>query len=559
MANISSINGNPIVLGASGIENNTIDDDKLIQRGGILDAVSHLYTSVELDVESMLTGAYNNDTHLSGDYINTWRYVVDACRTVTISMVTSAYYNIYTFLDSDLNIVGYRRAESSATISMEVPVPSNAKYLCVCSSNPAASITAVTGYVGKAMNELASGYKVLEHSEYVYGQYVNGLFAASNSMNSAKYDVRNCESVRIKATQTQWADIYCFVDSSGNVLTRKQATSSSAIDVIVSVPTNAVWLYVSTSLPWANIESVSGWSTLRQDFSVSSDSCWAGKKIVWLGTSIPAGGAYGDETAINYPKLVGKILGAHVYNEAVGESQIANRARSRESTSNPYGFAGNFIQTSRCLTNTTEQMQWVVDHYDDTSVFTTGTVSEMTDELAERILSNGYEQKIGKYLTRENEPDLWVFDHGHNDWWTLEHGADQYSDDDPYSIYNFRGGMNMLINYILEFNPKAKIVIIGEYENQLRPLVAQAQQAIADDWSIPIMPLWSLLGWSQKTVNTKGYWNNNGFWVYGSTASEKTMLNIALRDGIHPHSDSSGETLRKEARIIAQWLSNNVS
>ena len=567
MANIKSIGGNPIVpasvedgsITTAKLADGAVTDAKLAQTGGVLDAVSHLYENKTLDVESMLYGAYNNGSFITGNYINTWRYVVDSCHEVTISMTTSAYYNIYTFLDASMNIISYRRAESAASTSITVSVPDNAKYLCVCSSNPAANIASVTGYVSKAMDELASGYVDLEHTEFVYGQYVNGSFVASNYMNSAKYDVRNYESVRVKATQTQYDDIYCFVDSSGNVLTHNQSTSSSAISIIVPVPTDAVWLYVSTSLPWVNIESVSGWRTLRQDLSIATGSCWAGKKIVWLGTSIPAGGAYGDETTINYPKLVGEILGADVYNEAVGESQITNRATSRESTINPYGFSSNFTQASRCLTNTTEQMQWIIDHYNDTSVFTSGTVGEMTDELAQRILSNGYEQKIGKYLTRKNEPDLWVLDHGHNDWWTLEHGSDQYSDDNPYSIYNFRGGMNMLINYILEFNPKARIIIIGEYENQLRPLVAQAQQAIADDWSIPIMPLWSLLGWSQKTINTKGYWNANGIWVYGSTASEKTMLNIALRDGIHPHSDSSGETLRKEARIIAQWLSNNVS
>lgn len=535
-----------------------VTDAKLAQTGGVLDDVAHLYESKVLDVESMLTGAYNNDTHLSNNYINTWRYVVDSCREVIISMTTSAYYNIYTFLDASMNIISYRRAESAASINMTVSVPKNAKYLCVCSSNPAVNITSVTGYVSKAMNELASGYVDLEHAEFVYGQYVNGSFANSNYMVSAKYDVRNYESVRIKATQTQYADIYCFVDSSGNVLTHKQATSSTETNIIVPVPTDAVWLYVSTSQPWVNIESVSGWRTLRQDFNIITDSCWAGKKIVWLGTSIPAGGAYGWLTTLNYPKLVGEMLGADVRNEAVGESQIANRAASRESTANPYGFSTNFTQASRCLTNTTEQMQWIIDHYNDSSVFTSGTVSEMTEELSDQILSNSYQTKIDKYLTRAEEPDLWVFDHGHNDWWTLEYGV-QYDPADPYSVYNFRGGMNMLIKHILDYNPKSKILIIGEYENELRPLIAQAQQAIADDWSIQILPLWSMLGWSQRTVSTKGSWNSNGIWVYGSTASERTLLACALADGIHPHSDKSGETLRYEARTIAKWLDSNVT
>ena len=39
MANISSINGNPIVVGTSGIANGAVTDAKLAQAGGVLETV----------------------------------------------------------------------------------------------------------------------------------------------------------------------------------------------------------------------------------------------------------------------------------------------------------------------------------------------------------------------------------------------------------------------------------------------------------------------------------------------------------------------------------------
>ncbi|MFN0293669.1 hypothetical protein [Pedobacter helvus] len=49
---------------------------------------------------------------------------------------------------------------------------------------------------------------------------------------------------------------------------------------------------------------------------------------MWFGTSIPAQG---------YPEIVGRILGAKVYNEAVGSSGV--RGGKKETSNNdPYGW-----------------------------------------------------------------------------------------------------------------------------------------------------------------------------------------------------------------------------
>lgn len=81
MANISSINGNPIVLGASGISNNVVTDAKLAQTGGVLSRVSELsdflgvrgmsaFTIESGSSHSSLLDAVENLNISSGDTFN---------------------------------------------------------------------------------------------------------------------------------------------------------------------------------------------------------------------------------------------------------------------------------------------------------------------------------------------------------------------------------------------------------------------------------------------------------------------------------------------------------
>ena len=102
--------------------------------------------------------------------------------------------------------------------------------------------------------------------------------------------------------------------------------------------------------------------------------------------------------------------------------------------------------------------------------------------------------------------------------------------------------------------------MIGHYENQLYPDIAKNQLKIADYWSVPIMKLWSILGWSQKYVKTNGNWVN-GYWDADArdNPAYMTELNIALADGLHPGSDLSGNTLRYEAKHIEKWIKNFIS
>ena len=98
--------------------------------------------------------------------------------------------------------------------------------------------------------------------------------------------------------------------------------------------------------------------------------------------------------------------------------------------------------------------------------------------------------------------------------------------------------------------------MIGHYENQLFT-GTKYQEAIAKNWEIPLLKLWEVTGWTQNVITTKGGWVNH-FWEKNANPQgvEMTELNIALEDGLHPHSDWSAQTLWFLARHIKNWIAN---
>ena len=363
----------------------------------------------------------------------------------------------------------------------------------------------------------------------------------------------------------------------------------------------------------------------------------------------------------SYPRRIGKKLGAFVINEAVGSSCVCCKSPDRVSPSNPYGFTHDFEGASRCLSNTVTEMNWIIDHYDDRSIFDYRTVPSLTDAEKEQIRNNSYERKLVPYLDGDH-PDLFVFDHGHNDniseeqealydkttelsgtrkngWYSagvyqsgnIEQSiefdvtnynqillsgtfgawfdyydlfdangnylssaknntgvsqtiSDSYIDvadaakiivsagssanldtvvlkaydyDRENNLYCYQGAMRFLLQKIFDYDPKMRVVLIGEYENQNKPLVSKYQLKVADEWELPIYKQWEIYGWSQNVVTTKWYWNN-GVWTKGDTDNQLTILDCWLADGVHPHSDSSGRALEFMAQHISSWMENEI-
>jgi len=453
-------------------------------------------------------------------------------------------------------------------------------------------------------------------------QSVNAVQKASASSGGA------IKSTTIITTGTPSADIQLTTESGTNVICIQFGKGSFAL----------------TESDFANYHPYIGTEsfniTAKDVVSRNASMPWSGKSMVWLGTSIPAAGKY--DMPVSYPLMVGETLGATVHNEAVGSSALHCKSPDRISAANPYGFLNNFEAVSRCITNSLEEMEWIIEHFNDTSVFTQNVPASLSDADKEFIRSCSWEIKLRQKYFNDNFPDAWIIDHGHNDipsvasestytekenmsgtqhsgyysagnftestgssyieydvsndmyvwingtfgsWYDVYDIYDSNGNNIGYtrnavqtdvnalkvnvanasvlrvsnintllntvtvqklkyptynSLYSYQGAFDYIVNKILTYNPKARIVMIGEYENQKYPSISENQLIAAERWEFPIYKQWEKLGWSQQLILVDGEY--------------KSMLNTIIPDNLHPHTDTTGFALKTMAENISAWL-----
>ena len=234
-------------------------------------------------------------------------------------------------------------------------------------------------------------------------------------------------------------------------------------------------------------------------------SYWDNKNMLWLGTSIPAGsdpaiGVYGDDTA--YPYLVASQLGANVVNNARGSSCV----RINATTGNYDNMA--YHHFLRSLSRTLEEVNVIASNWSSIYPKIEGAPSSLSNEDKEIMRSHSFENLLLPYLDGTNTmPDLFVIDHGHND--QRPFGVDGKRDmlikptvenlnsgklaPDSFMTANgyaklkiamndnlsgipalkefatsinrnsYIGATNFIITLILRYNPRARIVIVGDY------------------------------------------------------------------------------------------------
>ena len=593
-------------------------------------------------------GYYSGEKHNTTNGVSLFFEIPKHVKQIRVVANGRAYFNDYTFINEDDNIVSYgTKLTQDKNINVLIDVPDGATKVVVGGKLEDCDSASVS-YKATIKRETEAYIKRLVGKKSKTF-FTVGVKSEGSVGNSIYYDVANAISITVNGTFEQRKDIATFIDNNGVLVGSVSATVTGSTEKTISVPKKAKTVYVSTTYQNLNSAVVFGKYEIDQ-------SNLKGKKIVWLGTSIPAGGKNGIEVADSYPVYIGKMLDATVYNEAVGSSCLHCKNKNRISERNPYGFVENFEGVSRCLTNTLNEMEWIIAHYNDTDVFTKNVPSTLSDKDKEFIRSCSYEKKINKYLTENNFPDLWIIDHGHNDTisdaqelqyepmkmpWEAKTGFYQKGvlktsagkhlieiDVDGFdmvylsgvfnvgydiydiidadgkvkkfeyanitktvenleidcrgasrvafstetdkletviikaksteNLYCYQGAFDFIVKKIKEFNQKAEIYMIGEYENQLRPAISNYQIKTSERWSFPLFKAWNMYGWSQKKIKCTGYWSD-GIWVEDGIERETTFLNRWLPDTIHPHSDKSGEALWYMAKYISAWLKNLIN
>lgn len=285
-------------------------------------------------------------------------------------------------------------------------------------------------------------------------------------------------------------------------------------------------------------------------------SNWNGKKIVWFGTSIPAGVVNAGDIGGNgsYPTRIGKMLGATVYNESVGSSCARGGSHKDITEGDPMGWGGmHVLAIMYSLSLSSSEKQSFIDDWETKWKDVVHEPSAFDASKAAEYKASSWDVKLSKYLTGGSigQCDLYVIDHGYNEN-VYTYG---YTDleDEPETANDrtyFYGALDFIVRKILNDNPKAHILLIGHYskgdyqfsggENFCMKYVCDAQAKYADRWGITCIPTWNLLGLTSQTITVNG--------------EDISVIAARYPDKLHPASDLTGMELKRYAEALAPYV-----
>lgn len=278
--------------------------------------------------------------------------------------------------------------------------------------------------------------------------------------------------------------------------------------------------------------------TLLKSLQKGDKTYWTNKKILWLGTSIPATPYEGGKT---YPDIVGEQIGATIINNAISGSfvrKIFNPNKINESKK--YRWVWDLlsvITTHDDINNLAENWSTYRKYFDNPPTI-------IDDTYKQRFKDCSYQTILDPYI---NNVDLIVFDYGRNDLYDMVSPTG-----DMFDVNTFVGAMNWLIKHIYEINPRARICLISHYESQEYPSIVEAQEVVSNYWSIPLFRLDKMLGWNNKEIQTNHAWVDG---IYSPSSEEITTIkNAWCEDKLHPNSDKSGEAINLIANAITPWI-----
>lgn len=521
-----------------------------------------IYTISELTKEityrSVMNGYYSKTKLVDSVGDKIYIYDIRDYQKINVIGTIRQYRNLYTLFDSSMNPVDYGIqlvADGKADFELDT---TNYAYIGIDSNTGSTNWTVLgkLNFRNSAKNENTKIYKSwipmkwVRTEQYTYQR--NKQYASANMVSNV-FDVSELNTVRIKAKSSAYVNYYTLLKD-GEVIDYNFNDSSNNLVEIDNI--------VDTSRGDTLLVTVDHGHEARQGIAYVEKEIYVnnlyGKTIGWWGTSIPAFGAEGYNHPESYPNIIGGLLGANVVNHAVGESCVHCKDYTLISDINPYGFVEDFRNVSRCLTNTIEEMQWIIDNF-NSGVFTKNVPNSLSDDDKSLILGCSYENRLIPYL---DSTDIFVFDHGHNDKAdTGNHSYDtvktKYGEK---NLYSYVGAMNWIMDLIKTNNPRAEVIQISEYDYNTNRYGVEKQRKFAELWGIPFMELYKLTGWtSPLLIKTTGYWNTDGYWVdKGGSEQSLTVRQMYLKDDLHPYTDRSNKTSWYLAELISNWMKSTL-
>lgn len=344
-----------------------------------------------------------------------------------------------------------------------------------------------------------------------------------------------------------------------------------------------------SSVSEAVVTVVNDWDTGLLETDTSE-----GESVLWIGTSIPAGDITFDNNGTtqsittnlgsnNYPKMVADDLGFRLYNNARGSSFVCFYSSDQDGTSNwknasdwtEYGnetWKGFSLSASMAEVeekfgpNGLNVPDWLLNQFKSFSYesliipYIDGTKAKCTTI----VLDHGYNDRRAIFNECQNHDTdgdrapgyAWLKTLSDNSQIDSELYIQGFMSSDNNKEYNkssYLWAMSYIIKRCLEVNPQIKIVIgnyfawkapvfNSEFQNDnVGNLVCAANEALGGMWMRHVVNVYQYTGIRNFTIN-----NVNDFEAF-------------CPDGVHPHSDETGESNRIIAGVYIKELNGIVS
>lgn len=275
--------------------------------------------------------------------------------------------------------------------------------------------------------------------------------------------------------------------------------------------------------------------------------------ILWIGTSIPEGA--------EYPVKASEAHGYACINKSLGSSKLC--------FTNTH-ISGSDVNKGKCLTATVAELEALYR-----SDVAGGIITEETLNMWKNY---SYENSILPYIngTNETQVSMIVLDHGYNDRATI-HDQMQNTESIDWTSTDratFTGAFKYLLNKIQEVNPFIKIVISGYFTNTVERLnfnyyskdICDMQALIGDKYDISVMRAWEhtqinavhVSGTNNYIANFNTQYGTNYQKITPDANGNITALQLYCPDGVHPHSDRTGNTNKRLNAVYTKLLAHMI-
>jgi hypothetical protein len=230
--------------------------------------------------------------------------------------------------------------------------------------------------------------------------------------------------------------------------------------------------------------------------NVMPNNQWYGKKVVWIGTSVP----YGSNTFNyeSYASYAARKLGFNIVPAVIPGEAI--HAKLEDGVIKPLTYGSTVLSKEEY-----QNLGWTVPN----SPLAPWMPGSENNTEHPGTGYNGYYRTWENVFNSENaDADLYVFDVAPNntnfdetDWNMFDYEHWRYTDDSDFSEHRttFIGAILFLMDKMYEVNPNARMVFVlgsgfAYYSAK------QNMQKISEKWGIPIIDIWGKVNTNPKSL-----------------------------------------------------------